>query len=865
MSDFLGRDRISSLWDEILKRHWNYLEAEENIEKLEQRNRLEECFYRFLNIVEPDRKFFLPETSTVLRNSIRDLPKFCIDKALLAFDAISQYANNLYMKPWRKEFRILKMYSGFFQHVIQSCLLDVEKLFEAMGYSRVSDDLLVLDGPICPDQVANVSRDAMAAYVELQILKQILGGLNDLGLGSCWLEIYRYRESHVCDVAEAIENLSYYRNEDNMPIDNYSYVKLKKSSTKPSPVASRTRSRGGTYGSTFAGDARRVGANMHINCYPYPSCINQNPATVYNNLTCRPTLDVQSPHTSHYSDPNAIATLQQRNSFMDPPGSCHSTVYYPFPPSTNFYESPYEYLGSPVDTNYTYSSVAQTGYNVSGNRYPLPYNISHQFDNCNAIEPNYATVRENRSYPSMSKGHYDCSNNPTATCYTSVNSSATTNNGHLNSVNNLQRQSSYPPDQLIDFDEKNGQYVNKHSYAHEINDAMYCAKDRAIDSRRLTCRDLQIGDGYIHNNTDFPSINQQRCYAYPHRKIPNTNDDTYIYALPTPKENRTIRGKLTIDNANNREDNYHQMRKNPKQDCFELDSAMKRLSPHTGSTAERDMSDLYYESACDDITNNAFGREGGEERRQCSPTQLSKNQDGVGSFESWHHVFQKLQPNGHSKDIGDGDNMLMQSLDLDSLNLANDTSPTTTNTERRRSQYNSSTSENKSIRSTIHNSEKARSLEKTHKTAGNKQEPETHKSTNDNKKIKSALKQPNKQEQQTNCKNEKITTTTAATANNKFNKSSADNKTNEFKKNGNNNKPTGSQNRKTKPMDSKQTPSTTTSTTTQVIVTSPQEWSCTFCTFLNPNSGNICEICFHSKDFIPDTAVVAHNNAPTCV
>lgn len=28
---------------------------------------------------------------------------------------------------------------------------------------------LVLEGPICPDQVTNVSRDAMAAYVECQV------------------------------------------------------------------------------------------------------------------------------------------------------------------------------------------------------------------------------------------------------------------------------------------------------------------------------------------------------------------------------------------------------------------------------------------------------------------------------------------------------------------------------------------------------------------------------------------------------------------------------------------------------------------------------------------------------------------------
>lgn len=41
MSDFLSRDRISNLWEEILNRHWRYLDAEENVEKLEQRIKIE--------------------------------------------------------------------------------------------------------------------------------------------------------------------------------------------------------------------------------------------------------------------------------------------------------------------------------------------------------------------------------------------------------------------------------------------------------------------------------------------------------------------------------------------------------------------------------------------------------------------------------------------------------------------------------------------------------------------------------------------------------------------------------------------------------------------------------------------------------
>jgi len=61
------------------------------------------------------------------------------------------------------------MYSGFFQHEIRNNLLDAEKLFIAMGYKLLSNQTLVLDGPICPDQVTNLSRDAMTAKVECEV------------------------------------------------------------------------------------------------------------------------------------------------------------------------------------------------------------------------------------------------------------------------------------------------------------------------------------------------------------------------------------------------------------------------------------------------------------------------------------------------------------------------------------------------------------------------------------------------------------------------------------------------------------------------------------------------------------------------
>lgn len=61
------------------------------------------------------------------------------------------------------------MFSGYYQHEVKANLIGAEKLFEAMGYTLLPNQTLILDGPICPDQVTNVSRDAMTAYVECQV------------------------------------------------------------------------------------------------------------------------------------------------------------------------------------------------------------------------------------------------------------------------------------------------------------------------------------------------------------------------------------------------------------------------------------------------------------------------------------------------------------------------------------------------------------------------------------------------------------------------------------------------------------------------------------------------------------------------
>lgn len=42
-------------------------------------------------------------------------------------------------------------------------------MLQAMGYKHAGKTVMVLDGPIDPDRVSNVSRDSLMAFVECQV------------------------------------------------------------------------------------------------------------------------------------------------------------------------------------------------------------------------------------------------------------------------------------------------------------------------------------------------------------------------------------------------------------------------------------------------------------------------------------------------------------------------------------------------------------------------------------------------------------------------------------------------------------------------------------------------------------------------
>ncbi|KAJ8925984.1 hypothetical protein NQ315_009839 [Exocentrus adspersus] len=181
--------RFNDLWLEIEKCHLSYLEMEESPEKIEQRSKLEEYILDYLAPL-PTKKDFSGY------------------KAATGFHAIQLYAGNLLSQPWRKEYRQIKTYCGFYKHQIEANLVGAEIMFEAMGYKHYSDGILELEGPLCPDRVAMVSKDCLIAYVECQIMKTIWEELAAT-IRISWLEILDFRKSHICGPEQAIKALRY--------------------------------------------------------------------------------------------------------------------------------------------------------------------------------------------------------------------------------------------------------------------------------------------------------------------------------------------------------------------------------------------------------------------------------------------------------------------------------------------------------------------------------------------------------------------------------------------------------------------------------------------------------------------------------
>ncbi|XP_040894242.1 spermatogenesis associated 2-like [Toxotes jaculatrix] len=117
-----------------------------------------------------------------------------------AFEVLEQAALNLYLGPWRDEYKVVKMYSGMFTHYIKPVLSmpQIEKLFGLLGYEPSSSRheqlfLQVLTvSPSSPDDLLRLSCAFYLARCECRLLQTALG--KHVGEAQWELSVVRERQ-----------------------------------------------------------------------------------------------------------------------------------------------------------------------------------------------------------------------------------------------------------------------------------------------------------------------------------------------------------------------------------------------------------------------------------------------------------------------------------------------------------------------------------------------------------------------------------------------------------------------------------------------------------------------------------------------
>ncbi|XP_032670478.1 uncharacterized protein LOC116843812 isoform X2 [Odontomachus brunneus] len=201
-----GKDRLQEISTKLEHSHLAYLQTDDSPLKLQQRHKLEGFIKEYLCLVPNENKYVFQETADILHRSAATVTDFSGYRAATAWSAISLYAANLLAQPWRKEYRTT--YSGYYKHEVEANLIGAELMFEQMGYKHTGLGVLTLEGPIDPDKVSSVSRDAIVAFVECQILKQIWETVSQ-NYTISWLEVLEFRENNVGTPEQAIRALNY--------------------------------------------------------------------------------------------------------------------------------------------------------------------------------------------------------------------------------------------------------------------------------------------------------------------------------------------------------------------------------------------------------------------------------------------------------------------------------------------------------------------------------------------------------------------------------------------------------------------------------------------------------------------------------
>ncbi|KAL6478967.1 hypothetical protein MHYP_G00124000 [Metynnis hypsauchen] len=139
---------------------------------------------------------------SVMETSLESLPSTSgqtgLEKLAKAFEVLELAALNLYLCPWRKEYRVVKMFSGMFTHWVKPGLTlhQIKELFGLLGYQHMGigeeEELRLSSKPVHADSLLQLACAFFTARIECRLL---LSCISPLGSSLEWeLQLIRERK-----------------------------------------------------------------------------------------------------------------------------------------------------------------------------------------------------------------------------------------------------------------------------------------------------------------------------------------------------------------------------------------------------------------------------------------------------------------------------------------------------------------------------------------------------------------------------------------------------------------------------------------------------------------------------------------------
>ncbi|KAJ8335550.1 hypothetical protein SKAU_G00388920 [Synaphobranchus kaupii] len=185
------------------------------------------------------------------------------------FEVLERAALNLYLCPWRKEYRVVKIFSGMFTHLVRPALSEqqVDHLFGLLGYQNKGAELELQGNPPSPATLLSLACAFFAARCESRLLSR--AAAESTGGAGAELTLVRERQKGR-SLQEALESLreKVSNSEEDMEVDLYTAEGKDEGETGVGSAGTEKHSTAHTYGESVsllpAGDSSVSAPNQRI-------------------------------------------------------------------------------------------------------------------------------------------------------------------------------------------------------------------------------------------------------------------------------------------------------------------------------------------------------------------------------------------------------------------------------------------------------------------------------------------------------------------------------------------------------------------------------------------------------------------------